>query len=520
MLPRLSLAELVPFTDSLTEGQGYNTFIRSGCTHKAVISKDKSSPKDDGGYDVTYVAEKMESYKQFLSSIDVNIAASMGVADPSEDVSGRFSASFLNKNEFESSFLTYLVKVDVRRQPTGKKEFSFNPLAIPNSSADIHSTYCDRFISGFVAGGALFARVSIMVENQAKQTEVSQSVEAAFKMYGSEVKVTESIEHNVTQIHRDAQVRVYLHYVGAPPEGRNGTEGADGEGSMSAGKEELLHLKDLADKFLANAKNHNWKRLAILDRYTNVPEFDKVFRGVQPLDYAGAIDRSNDVFNDFTTYLGLQSMIRGIDQQHYLDGRGGRERLDDDCSDNLEKLRSWVKDVTKDPDKSKTKPPVDDPDSFRAKIVQAVRGKVYIAQRLTLANGEKTDIFDTKLRWGATERFRMEAYDFGDVQGTKKISFGIKKEEDDIKCEIVMGRDVTAGYKLESQFWAFDSWIAGVDVAVDILVIPSESIVDLGFHNASQHVGTMKRRSQLERRGRLKGRQFVMRPFRLYGKFV
>ncbi|PHH76666.1 hypothetical protein CDD80_1344 [Ophiocordyceps camponoti-rufipedis] len=516
VFPRLSFAELVPFTDSLTEGQGYNTFLRSGCTHKAVISKDESSPVDDGGYDVTYMAEKMESYHQFLSSIDVNIAASMGVADATDAASGSFSASFLNQHEFQSSFLTYLVKVDVRRQPTGKKEFRFNPSAIPVSPEDIHSTYW------FVAGGALFARVSIMVENQAKHTEVAQSAEAAFKMYGSEVRVSESIYRSITDIHRNSQVRVYLHYVGAPPEAREGTTEANDEGSMSAGKEDLLHLKDLADEFLANAKKHNWKRLAILDRYTNVPEFDKVFRGVKPLDYARAIDRSKDIFDDFTTYTGLQLMIRGIDIKHYLDGREARETLDNRCGENVQKFRDWFQNVTKDPDKSKTKPSVDNPDSFLAEIVQAVRSTVYIAQRLKLANGETTDIFDTKLRWGATERFRIRAYDFGDVQGTKRISFGRKTEEDEIKCEIVKDRDLTVGYELESRFWAFDSWIAGLDLAIDILVIPSESIVDLNFHNASQDVGSRERRDQLHvvRRSRIRRRQFALRPFTLYGKPV
>lgn len=54
---------------------------------------------------------------------------------------------------------------------------------------------------------------------------------------------------------KHSEMRIYLHYVGAP------LEYQAGNGTDHAYDNELLQLKDAADRFLSEAQRHEWKRL-------------------------------------------------------------------------------------------------------------------------------------------------------------------------------------------------------------------------------------------------------------------
>ncbi|PMB71116.1 hypothetical protein BM221_003581 [Beauveria bassiana] len=73
---------------------------------------------------------------------ELGISASLGIQylDDSVEVSGKM----LDKSTFENSALTYIVRADVRRQPSSDLKYKF----MWNEAKNPTERYCDRFISG------------------------------------------------------------------------------------------------------------------------------------------------------------------------------------------------------------------------------------------------------------------------------------------------------------------------------------------------------------------------------------
>ncbi|EFY96395.2 hypothetical protein MAA_08102 [Metarhizium robertsii ARSEF 23] len=255
--------------------------------------------------------------------------------------------------QFEQSFLTYLVRVDVQKQLSARLKYKFNWEDPENP----HETYGDRFISGnvsrsiqdFVTGGALFGRVSIFTTNSSEQTEIEQSAKVAFSAYGAEIQVTQEMKSSMEKIHKHSEVKINM---------------------------VLLQLKAFADKFLIKANEHKEKRYAILDEYTNIRGFDprKYFK---PFDYSVATIQSWSVAIDFTEYLSIQTALRAsmllpfhelsvsspsltwvttVDENHYVDGRKSKTSLDDEASNVVAGYKDWVAKVIANPDHAATRP--------------------------------------------------------------------------------------------------------------------------------------------------------------------
>ncbi|KAM4066838.1 hypothetical protein HRG_000856 [Hirsutella rhossiliensis] len=465
ILGRLAAAvEQVPYTDGLGQGQGFNTYLQTGRLHNAVgitTHDDREADPSANQAEVTYTAVKITDYKDLVQSLDVTAGATISKLGTEASVNARF----FDREEFESSFLTYLVKVDVRRQPSAKLKYAFN-WAAPQ---DARETYGNRFISDFVRGGALFARVSIITKDATKHQEVEQSASVAFTVFGADTKVTSSIKTSIESMKKHSEIRIYLHYVGAPPE-YQATNGSD-----NSYDDELLQLKDAADRFLAEAQRHEWMRFAILERYANVPGFNGQFT---PLDYSEATDRSWAFLNDFSKHLGIQNIIRKIAPSRYIGGRGQRDKLDDRSSDILAGYRSWVANVSAHPDKARQGPPYADPSVFRGQVLLAVQTTPYIAQRLRLADGGSTDFIDKKLHPGARKLFGVKAYDLDGVPGTTKLVFAKKWGEDKYIC--LAGRSAPPGYDVVSQLWVFKEPVRGVvNETIQVVAIPQLASIEL-----------------------------------------
>ncbi|KJZ77281.1 hypothetical protein HIM_03602 [Hirsutella minnesotensis 3608] len=460
-LAALATHEQVPYKDGLSRGQGFNTYTQTGCMHNAVditepIKSDNASPDQ---VEVTYAAEKIVEYQKLIQSLDISASATMSEASTGGE--GGAKARFLDQSEFESSFLTYLVKVDVRRQPSSSSKYAFKWIKPRNP----HRAYCNRFISG--KGGALFARVSIITKDASKHREVEQSAEVAFSVFGINTKVTDSIKSSFEEIQKHSEVRVFLHYVGAPPEYKD---------KISAGhNDELLQLKETADRFLAEAQRHEWRRFALLEKYDNLAQFNSSF---EPLDYAEASDRSWSVFGDFTEYLGIQKLIRQVPSTQYSGGRVTRDRLDRRASDIIAGYRRWVARVARRPQFAKQRPAYSHPAVFREQILLAIRPNKYIVQRLSLGKDGSTDIIDKTLRPGAAKLFEIRAYDKPGVPGTVNLMFVKKRGEDKFTC--LMGRSVTPGYEMLSQLWVFDAPVHAVgNETVEVVTRPRMGSIEL-----------------------------------------
>ncbi|KAM3558372.1 hypothetical protein ARSEF4850_004641 [Beauveria asiatica] len=144
------------------------------------------------------------------------------------------TASFLYKSSFESSFLTYVVKVDVEKQTSSDASFALNLDNTPNTS-----------------GGALFTRVDIKTTDSSKHKAIKQSAKTAFNTFRVNVKITESFKTSITEIQKSSEVNMQFIYISAPSDAQQTVSG-NGSGGDAA---QLVQLKTIADNFLTRAKD-------------------------------------------------------------------------------------------------------------------------------------------------------------------------------------------------------------------------------------------------------------------------
>ncbi|KAK8918035.1 hypothetical protein VCV18_009365 [Metarhizium anisopliae] len=471
----------VPYADGMTEGQGYNSYLQQTCMHNAVTIN--STAGSDSPMDLSYQAREIKDYKyhhhtfsELLQTLDISAGA--GIVGWGTDT--KIDSKFLDRTEIKKSLLTYVVKVDARRQPSATVTYTFNW----TSPSDPRGLYGDHFISDFVKGGALFARVSIITNEKSTTHELQVAAKTAFSVFSANAEVTTEVKESIQKIQKSSEVKIYLHYVGTPTEMKPSDEAENN----------MMRLKEVADSFYSNAPKHTYKRFALLEKYTNIPNFNASF---VPFDYTEAKDRlqlifsltyttkSWAVFNDFTKCLVVQNMLRAIDSDHYTNGRSDRDRLNNKVITQLQLYRDWVTGVSKKPEEAKSPPSGDFPAKLQTEVLLAVKRRKYIAQSIHLQNNRRTHFIDDYKHDTAKELFRFEAYDFDQLMGTTKIIFGKMNNENRYIC--LVGRNsITPGYKQMSQLWGFEEKVKDiVDARVDIHPILEMGVVTLHLEDAT-----------------------------------
>ncbi|KJK79175.1 hypothetical protein H634G_05415 [Metarhizium anisopliae BRIP 53293] len=430
----------------------FNTYIQRGRMHKAVTVEDGVEGQVSVRGAMEYYSELITDYEKLIRSLEISAGATIQGLDQG----GGATARFLDRNE--TSFMTYLVRVDVKKQPSAALKYQFNWTDPENP----HETYGDRFISDFVTGGALFGRVSIFTTNSDEKQEIEQSAEVAFSAYGAQVQVTQEIKASMEKIHKHSEVKIRMLYVGEFPESVSEVD------DPSSG---LLQLKAFADKFLVKAKEHKEKRYAVLDEYTNIPGFDPR-KHFKPFDYSVATNRSWSVAIDFTEYLSIQTALRAIAENHYVHGRRSKESLDDEASNVVAGYKDWVAKVIANPGHAETRPPYPSPHDFHLKVLDSLKKVTYFGRRLRVKDNLYTHYIDEKP--GDKPLFSFQAFNFGEVAGSDRILFGKKTHALDYVC--VMGRRMPAGYDKMSELWVFPKEVTGMfDNRVDV-----HSLFELG----------------------------------------
>ncbi|PHH62168.1 hypothetical protein CDD81_7362 [Ophiocordyceps australis] len=446
---------LVPYAEGMTQGQGFNTYVQEGRMNKAV--EVTSGARQDLGGDsvhIEYNSEQTLEYEKLAHTLEISAGAGLSKLG----VGGKIDTKF-----FETSFLTYIVKVDVRKQPSAKLQYHFNW----TSPSNPNETYGDRFISDFVTGGALFARVSIRTSDTTVHKGIEESAEIGFPMYGVDVKITQEMKVAMDRICKNSEVRIYIHYIGAPP-------GYQAQAQVFDEDNPLLQLKAQADKFLADAKDHDWQRFAILEKYTNISDFKDEFK---PFNYIEAEERSWEVFNDFTGYFSVRDTIREIQEDHYEGGRSKKTSLDGKANDVVQLFRDWVSSVSADPSKAKQTPQVEPPENFRKEVLLAAKWTQFIGQSLHLPSG-RTHIIDTKLHPNAKKLFEIRGFDFADVTRTAKVVFAKQRGENRYVC--LIGQKTTPGYEELSHLWVFETQIRDIsDENINVYDYPDQGVIEL-----------------------------------------
>ncbi|KAG9194358.1 hypothetical protein G6011_04393 [Alternaria panax] len=437
------MGEVVPYKAGMQHGQGYNTYLQSLCV-KDAVTIDRHEDKDPA-FTREYDSEFIEEYEKIAKSMKI----SAGAAVSGWGQSGNVNVSILNRSEFESSTLTYEVKVLVQHQVSVLDKHSFNKIETSNP----HATYGDRFIADFIKGGHFYARVSITAKNSSETSELKQSAELAMTMYGVSGKVTQEVEQAVSSIKRNASVKITI--IESTGTNKNSTSG----GSFAVQAEEssdLLAVKAKADQFYKDADTgkHSYILFAVLGKYRNLSNFGSYF---VPFDYQIASLRSWALFNDFTLYKAIETMIKAVPAGKFKDGSERKTQLSNQAINIFENIRNRVHRIAEHPEVAKETPDHEKPDNFRLEVLKAIKTVDFHAQSKIIPNTDDywTDMILPSKGSSEEHLFTFPAFDFGDLIGTEVISFGKKNSAEDYICLIGERATSVDGYKELSHFWIF-----------------------------------------------------------------
>ncbi|XWW98003.1 hypothetical protein V2A60_005999 [Cordyceps javanica] len=465
--------ESVPFSNGLTLGQGYNTYLNSGCRHSAVnisAKPDSRSPQ----LQIDYRAIQITKYEQLSKVLETSAGAAIK-ASVESGPSASTTASFLDKSSFESSFLTYVVKVDVEKQSTSDVSYALNW----DKAAD-PSRYCNRFISDFVKGGALFARVDIKTTDSSRHKALEQQAHAAFSAFGANVELTQSVKTSMTEIQKSSEVDMQFVYVGAPSEEQQVVAGGS-----TGDAAQLVQLKTIADNFLARAKDSEWKRRALLQKYENVPNWTGQFKVP---DYTAAEDASWSVYEDSSNYQVILKVARDVSPNNYIGGDATKKKVLDVIGQALSNFSGWVTKVAVDPASAATLPQVVAPGEYFETFLSSLSTTKYIAQSFETAKHLSTHVIESSLRAGAKKLGDAEAFGFPVGAGSVKVAFGKSLQGETYVC--LPDQPMAPGFQAVSGFWGMKKATGDFKKPIHVLPVPQAGIIRLNT-DAQAPAGTL-----------------------------
>ncbi|KZZ95313.1 hypothetical protein AAL_04544 [Moelleriella libera RCEF 2490] len=403
-------AARVPYSDGLSLGQGYNTYLQTGCMNGAV---DITGPTDaPDQVKITYNADQITEYSQIVKELEISASLGIQYLDNSAAVSGKL----LDKSTFENSLLTYIVRADVTRQPSSNLKYQFKW----NNATNPQERYGDRFISDFVEGGALYAQVSIQTTESSQKEQLQANAKIAFSMYGVDVTVTTNMKLASEFLSNNSKITSEMFWVGAPPK-QSKSPIIQELKSFKSNAASLLDIKDLSDKFLAEAGQHQWKRSALVEQYDQIFNWNNEFT---PLSYSDAIEQTWAVFDDYASYdIKVPDSLKEKQQQLRAAVLMAKDAV-----------KTWITRVAKDPHVAETKPLYEAPDQFFGNILgnlsstYTVQSITYQWQKPEFKNHPRSSsLIDQNLRTdigNVTSLYKIRAFSFPGISGTSKYTFG------------------------------------------------------------------------------------------------
>ncbi|KAH7889168.1 hypothetical protein F5I97DRAFT_1992119 [Phlebopus sp. FC_14] len=459
------MVQYAPYTADMNVGQGYNTYMQEVCVNKAVTVTAGASPP--APYNRTYRSTLVTNYKQLIESLHITA----GAAISGWNQSGKVDVDYLDRKEFESSDITYEVKVDVEHQGKATNTYSFNW----HDTQEPNRTYGDRFIADFVRGGHYYALVRITSKSDAHTQDVKHAAEITMNMYGAEGKITEDVKAALETLHKYSKTSIVIDETGG---GRNLHEG-NADTALEAG----LELRSFA---YGDGGNIDVDR-AILEKYENVPDFKSKF---QPFDYFVPIQKSWPFLDEFSRYMYFQSLIENIPGGKFIGG--------DQDKVSFENLRvTEILEIRDDPTKADYTQPQTPATKFRTTVLLAVKTATWIAQRIPTPKGGLSDSIQPTLQYGATKLFDVNVYDFDGVDGTRLVSFGSNLKADSYMATVDLHTNSIAGWKEDSYFYVFTTDVEQVTGdLVRVSSLASRNYIRVGRQAAYSSAPMFRRETQ------------------------
>ncbi|CAN9116231.1 unnamed protein product [Alternaria alternata] len=251
----------------------------------------------------------------------------------------------------------------------------------------------------------------------------STNAEVAMTMYGVSGKITQEVESAVSSIKRNASVKITI--IESTGTSKSGASGG-GYAVKAEESSDLLAVKEKADQFYKDADTgkHSYVLFAVLGKYRNLSNFENYFA---PFDYQIASLRSWALFNDFTLYKAIETMIKAVPTSKFKDGPERKTQLSNQAINIFESIRNRVIRISEHPEEAKENPTTWNRTSFDSRC---------LAQANSISSLSRL-------------------FDFGDSIGTEVVSFGKKNNGEEYNCLIGERATSLDGYKELSHFWIF-----------------------------------------------------------------
>ncbi|KAK9445146.1 Proteinase inhibitor I9, subtilisin propeptide [Metarhizium brunneum] len=287
-----------------------------------------------------FSSDLAEDYNSYLKALDISVAATVSGWGQSASVSG----SYLNQAEFSSNALTYVAKIDMRRQLDSPAGFQFNMNKYTTTT--FARNFGDRWIRGFHTGGKMIARLTFRSKGTVSKVDLKAHIEASLKFWGVTADISASVKKSQEEVSKHADVEISLFYQGDL--GRvMGQSGSPDKITATSADGAFHQVKSWADQFMDNACRHDYEYQPLLEEYRNAegfPEHQKI------LDYRTAHRVSSMV---------LKQLVRISEMKQYL---LNLTTIDDEIKMNVEfdeidmvkQCQDWVDSVAENPENSRS----------------------------------------------------------------------------------------------------------------------------------------------------------------------
>ncbi|RCI08326.1 hypothetical protein L249_8807, partial [Ophiocordyceps polyrhachis-furcata BCC 54312] len=206
---------------------------------------------------------------------------------------------------FDKSVASFLVRVNVQKQPPFQRnDYSFNVGKIARLDPSTHyKSLGDRWTVRFIEGGAFYARVSVVTNQDGNDHDVEAAAKAVFNGWGLDTALSTEAKQNLQRLREKATIEIHKMSLGEL--------GLASESVVAQEEEDFTSivekLKREADEFYHQAHVHNKLLYAVLGEYDVLDAFSD--REVHKPDYEPHTEPARLALDHFTQWKSLERKV-------------------------------------------------------------------------------------------------------------------------------------------------------------------------------------------------------------------
>ncbi|RDA89096.1 hypothetical protein CP532_2294 [Ophiocordyceps camponoti-leonardi (nom. inval.)] len=294
------------------------------------------------------------------------------------------SGGYLNKDLFDKSVASFLVRVNVQKQPPFQKsEYSFDAEKAARLDPGSHyKSLGDRWTVRFIEGGAFYARVSVVTNQDGNDQDVEAAAKAVFNGWGVNTALSTEAKQNLQKLREKATIEIHKMSLGELA--------SDNKAFFSLGSVVVAErngddftsivegLKKEADEFYHQAHVHNKLLYAVLGEYdvldafsarkVNKPDYERHTEPNSARGHEKSLKRRETqarlALNHFTQWKSLERKVTKIVSNKVSGGQQFKNQKLTEISNSTQKIIEWVSHVARQWDKD-VPIPTEDPGQFR-----------------------------------------------------------------------------------------------------------------------------------------------------------